>query len=76
MRKSSEATTLSALDRGLPALAAYLPGVASREPLASAAGPVTRDAVTLFADLSGFTSLSERLALHGTAGTETNTDVT
>jgi class 3 adenylate cyclase/tetratricopeptide (TPR) repeat protein len=70
MPKSSEATTLSELDRGLPALAAYLPGVASREPLASAAGPVTRDAVTLFADLSGFTSLSERLALHGTAGTE------
>ena len=70
MHKSSEATTLSELDRGLPALAAYLPGVASREPLASAAGPVTRDAVTLFADLSGFTSLSERLALHGTAGTE------
>src|SRR5262245_14610275 len=68
--KSAEATTLSELDRGLHALAAYLPGVASREPLASAAGPVTRDAVTLFADLSGFTSLSERLALHGTAGTE------
>ena len=50
--------------------AAYLPDVARREPLASVAGPSTRDAVTLFADLAGFTGLSERLAAHGTAGTE------
>src|SRR6476661_4357038 len=50
--------------------AAYLPDVARREPLASAAAPLTRDAVTLFADLAGFTGLSERLAAHGTAGTE------
>ena len=40
------------------------------QPLASAAGPLTRDAVTLFLDLAGFTGLSERLARHGTAGTE------
>ena len=44
------------------AYAAYLPDVARREPLASVAGPLTRDAVTLFADLAGFTGLSERLA--------------
>ncbi len=40
------------------------------EPLRSATGPFTRDVVTLFLDLAGFTSLSERLALHGTAGSE------
>ncbi len=47
----------------------YLPAVASH-PAVSRGEPLTRDAVTLFLDIAGFTGLSERLARQGTAGTE------
>jgi tetratricopeptide (TPR) repeat protein len=55
---------------GVPPLRTFLPDVARHLDLASLARPLTRDAVTLFLDVEGFTGLSERLARHGTAGTE------
>jgi class 3 adenylate cyclase len=48
---------------------AYLPKVASTPELARL-DHLTRNRVTLFLDIAGFTGLSEDLARHGTAGTE------
>jgi class 3 adenylate cyclase/tetratricopeptide (TPR) repeat protein len=48
----------------------YLARVARHPLLAELRGPLTRYAATMFVDLTGFTQLSERLARHGTAGTE------
>ena len=53
-----------------PSLRTFLPDVARHHDLASPGRPFTRDAVTLFLDVAGFTDLSERLSRHGTAGTE------
>jgi adenylate cyclase len=47
----------------------YLPDTA-RDLALSADRPLTRESVTMFADIAGFTSLSENLARFGTAGTE------
>jgi class 3 adenylate cyclase/tetratricopeptide (TPR) repeat protein len=55
---------------GAPPLRTFLPDVVRHPDLASLGSPFTRDAVTLFLDVQGFTGLSERLARHGTAGTE------
>lgn len=51
-------------------LAPFLPRAARHPALASGDGWFAQDAVTVFVDLAGFTSLSERLARHGTPGTE------
>src|SRR6476661_4112876 len=48
----------------------FLPRAARHPALASGDGWFAQDAVTVFVDLAGFTSLSERLARHGTPGTE------
>ena len=48
---------------------AYLPRVALTPEL-SRSQHLTRERVTIFLDIAGFTGLSERLARHGTAGTE------
>ncbi|MDQ6696662.1 MAG: AAA family ATPase [Actinomycetota bacterium] len=47
----------------------FLPRVAA-DPRLAHEGRITRMAVTMFADIAGFTSLSERLGRRGTAGTE------
>jgi class 3 adenylate cyclase/tetratricopeptide (TPR) repeat protein len=47
----------------------YLPAVASDAALA-ASDHLTRERAVIFLDVAGFTGLSERLARHGTAGTE------
>lgn len=47
----------------------YLPDMA-RDPAVVAGSPLIRQSVTMFADIAGFTALSERLAEFGTAGTE------
>ena len=54
----------------VPPLRTFLPDVVRHRNLASPGSHFTRDAVTLFLDVTGFTDLSERLAHHGTAGTE------
>ncbi len=48
----------------------FLPRAASHPALATGNGWFAQDAVTVFVDLAGFTALSERLARHGTPGTE------
>ena len=48
---------------------AYLPRVALTPELRRSQY-LTRERVTIFLDIAGFTGLSERLARHGTAGTE------
>ena len=55
---------------GVRPLRTFLPYVARHPTLVSIAGPVTREAIVVFIDVAGFTDLSERLARHGTAGTE------
>src|SRR3954452_24986478 len=47
----------------------YLPTVAS-DPGLARVDNLTRERVVIFLDIAGFTGLSERLARHGTAGTE------
>ena len=47
----------------------YLPRVALTPELRRS-DHLTRERVTIFLDIAGFTGLSERLARHGTAGTE------
>ena len=56
--------------RGFGLLEPYLPRVARHPMLVEVRGPLTRCAATMFVDIAGFTRLSERLARHGTAGTE------
>ena len=48
----------------------FLPRAARHPALATGDGWFAQDAVTVFVDLAGFTTLSERLARHGTPGTE------
>ena len=50
-------------------ISAYLPRVALTPELRRSVH-LTRERVTIFLDIAGFTGLSERLARHGTAGTE------
>jgi class 3 adenylate cyclase/tetratricopeptide (TPR) repeat protein len=55
---------------GAGLLEPYLARVARHPSLAEGWAPLTRCAATMFVDVAGFTGLSERLARHGTAGTE------
>ena len=52
----------------------FLPDIVGN-PALSDGEPLTRRAVTMFADIAGFTSVSERLARFGTAGTEQVGDI-
>ncbi|MFZ0323579.1 MAG: AAA family ATPase, partial [Actinomycetes bacterium] len=65
------------MNRDRPSLAQfsrYLPDVARQTAVVSGE-PLTRQSVTMFADIAGFTTLSERLARFGTAGTEQVGDI-
>jgi class 3 adenylate cyclase/tetratricopeptide (TPR) repeat protein len=77
--ESTEASSELSTGRGIGSLSAYLPGLVVESAVDPAEGPrVAVEPITgtlMFADISGFTPLSERLSRIGKEGAERLTDV-